>query len=167
MQCSTTPYDDVLYHTPDRIGTAFPGGGIGAAARRVDRCHPGAGLLRQFHLPRFPRLRHRSRGRSHPGYPPAFARRHDYFPARQDLAALFAQTEGRLVEYARDPRSGIAGGRPRHDPFAPFSDGYGRGRRQGLRGQVADGLCRPAPGGRSRGLREFQRHRKDRKERHA
>ena len=32
----------------------------------------------------------------------------------------------------------------------------------GLRGQVADGLCRPAPGGRSRGLREFQRHRKDR-----
>ena len=48
------------------------------------------------------------------------------------------------------------------DPFAPFSDGYGRGRRQGLRGQVADGLCRPAPGGRSRGLREFQRHRKDR-----
>lgn len=34
--------------------------------------------------------------------------------------------------------------------------------RQGLRGQVADGLCRPAPGGRSRGLREFQRHRKDR-----
>ena len=60
------------------------------------------------------------------------------------------------------PRPGIAGGRPRHDPFAPFSDGYGRGRRQGLRGQVADGLCRPAPGGRSRGLREFQRHRKDR-----
>ena len=91
-----------------------------------------------------------------------FARRHDYFPARQDLAALFAQTEGRLVEYALDPRPGIAGGRPRHDPFAPFSDGYGRGRRQGLRGQVADGLCRPAPGGRSRGLREFQRHRKDR-----
>jgi len=49
----------------------------------------------------------------------------------------------------------------RRDPLAPLPDGQGRDRRPHLRSQVAGGLCRPAARCRGRGIREFQRYRKN------
>ena len=59
------------------------------------------------------------------------------------------------------PVRGVAGRRPGRDPLAPLPDGQGRDRRPHLRSQVAGGLCRPAARCRGRGIREFQRYRKN------
>ena len=48
------PYGDVLYCTARFFRPAVSGGRIGPAARGVDRGRAGAGLLRQFGVPRLP-----------------------------------------------------------------------------------------------------------------
>lgn len=59
------------------------------------------------------------------------------------------------------PAEELQVGDRRRDPLAPLAHGQGRDRRTHLRGQVARGLCRPAARYRGRGLREFQRYRKN------
>ena len=66
-----------------------------------------------------------------------------------------------VVVDARHSGRGVAGRRPGRDPLAPLPDGQGRDRRPHLRSQVAGGLCRPAARCRGRGIREFQRYRKN------
>lgn len=57
---------------------------------------------------------------------------HRRFAARQDVAALLAQTENQFVEHAYPARTGAERRRPRHDPLAPFADGQDRGERTDL-----------------------------------
>ena len=81
------------------------------------------------HIPRS-RPRRRFGGRA--GYSGVVADRHRRFAARQDVAALFAQTENQFVEHAYPARTGTERRRPRHDPLAPFADGKDRGERTDL-----------------------------------
>ena len=66
------------------------------------------------------------------GYSGVVADRHRRFAARQDVAALLAQTENQFVEHAYPARTGAERRRPRHDPLAPFADGQDRGERTDL-----------------------------------
>ena len=90
----------MAHYPPDLIGCPVSGGGIGAAAGCLTGYAVRVGLLRQRDLYGFCRLRPfhgRDRRADHSG---VVVRGYGAFAALEDVAALLAETEDRVVEYA-------------------------------------------------------------------
>lgn len=90
----------MAHYPPDLIGCPVSGGGTGVAAGCLAGCAVRVGLLRQRDLYGFCRLRPlhgRYRRADHSG---VVVRGYGAFAALEDVAALLAETEDRVVEYA-------------------------------------------------------------------